>query len=201
MYEMLGDDFLNINNYKVMNLEKAYRLIFENAQELIEEAEILLANKKSTRAYTLSHIASEELSKLPIIFRIATDVHFGVKIDWKKENKNLRDHEGKLRRKFMQQYMLKNPLFINQINLNYIQDKAKIYNTLKNNSLYAGIHESEFCKPSQIITFEIAELNIAVVKEEMSFFEIAEFHTKGFEEALSKADKKQFLSYTFRDTD
>ncbi|MDA1677033.1 AbiV family abortive infection protein [Bacillus cereus group sp. TH152-1LC] len=191
---------MNINNYKIKDLEKAFTLIFENAKELIEESEILLTNERFARSYTLSHIASEELSKLPILFRVATDIHFKIKVDWKNVNKDLRDHEGKLRRKFMQQQILSNPKGINDALLNFIKEKAKHYNTLKNDSLYAGICNGEFTKPSHTIDREIAEANIQVVKEELKLHEVNKYHLIGFSKALAKVNKQDFLSLTFRDT-
>ncbi|MGM2415962.1 MULTISPECIES: AbiV family abortive infection protein [Bacillus cereus group] len=190
---------MNINNYKIKDLEKAYTLIFENAKELIEESEILLANERFARSYTLSHIASEELSKLPILFRVATDIHFKIKVNWKDVNKDLRDHEGKLRRKFIHQQILLNPKGFNDELLKFIKDKAKHYNTLKNDSLYAGIRNGEFTKPSRTIDREIAEANIQVVKEELKLHEMTKYHLIGFSKALTKANKQDFLSLTFRD--
>ncbi|MGQ8813094.1 AbiV family abortive infection protein [Bacillus sp. NA_165.1] len=190
---------MNINNYKIKDLEKAYTLIFENAKELIEESEILLANERFARSYTLSHIASEELSKLPILFRVATDIHFKIKVNWKNVNKDLRDHEGKLRRKFMQQQILLNSKGINDELLKFIIEKAKHYNTLKNDSLYAGIRNREFTKPSRTIDREIAEANIQVVQEELKLHEMKKYHLIGFSKALTKVNKQDFLSLTFRD--
>lgn len=190
---------VNINNYKIEDLEKAYTLIFENAKELIAESEILLANERFARSYTLSHIASEELSKLPILFRVATDIYFDIKVNWKKVNKDLRNHEGKLRRKFMHQQVMANPMGFNDEVLKSIEEKAKHYNALKNDSLYAGIRNGEFTKPSRTIDREIAEANIEVLKEEIKLYEVTKYHLIGFNKALSKTDKKQFLSYTFRD--
>ncbi len=40
--------------------------IMENAQDLIEEAELLLKNNKYARAFALAHLASEELVKFNV---------------------------------------------------------------------------------------------------------------------------------------
>lgn len=190
---------LNINNYKVSDLEKAYCLIYENAKELLEEAEILFAKEKYARAYTLSHISSEELSKLPILYRVATNVYFGIKVNWKDVNKRLRDHEGKLRMKFIsQQFLIGSSLgFVESPE--FIEKKAKIYNDFKNVSFYAGIYEKDFIKPSQIITKEIAEANIGVTKYYFRFIELSDFHIKGFTESLTKINKGFSSSYTGKD--
>ena len=67
-----------------------------NAQSLADEAELLLNNKYFARAYTLSHIARKEISKLYILFRIGIEVIAGKKYDNKKLQKRLNSHKSKI---------------------------------------------------------------------------------------------------------
>ncbi len=45
--------------------------IMENAQELVEEAELLLEHDRNARAYALAHLATEELIKVQLLLPVA----------------------------------------------------------------------------------------------------------------------------------
>jgi AbiV family abortive infection protein len=70
--------------------------VFENALELAEEAGLLLAHSHYPRAYFLSHIASEELGKVPFLLCAAEDFERGVAVDWKRLRRHLERHRAKL---------------------------------------------------------------------------------------------------------
>ncbi|PFF31879.1 hypothetical protein CN327_18265 [Bacillus cereus] len=43
------------------------------------------------RAYLCAHIAFEEFGKLPMLYTVALNVYNGIKTDWKRLNKRIRD--------------------------------------------------------------------------------------------------------------
>ena len=75
----------------------ACHLVFKNALELGAEAELLLEHSHFARAYFLSHIASEELGKVPYLLAAAEGAERGVGVDWRALRLQLEDHREKLR--------------------------------------------------------------------------------------------------------
>ncbi|MEK4822622.1 MULTISPECIES: AbiV family abortive infection protein [Priestia] len=87
---------MNINQLKVDDLEKLFLTIYENACELLEEAELLYNHERYARAYLCSHIAFEEFGKLPMLYSAALNVYNEIKVDWKFLNKRIRNHKRKI---------------------------------------------------------------------------------------------------------
>jgi len=54
---------LSLNQLKVKEVEELFNKIYDNACELLDDAEILFSKKKYARAYFCSHIAFEEFGK------------------------------------------------------------------------------------------------------------------------------------------
>lgn len=78
-------------------IEAARQLLISNARELVNESNLLIKEGRYARSYALAHIACEELSKIPMLVRAGTWVALGLPVDWKKLDKRLRNHQGKLR--------------------------------------------------------------------------------------------------------
>jgi AbiV family abortive infection protein len=78
-------------------LKKLRAFALENATELVAEAELLFQNGKFARTYTLAHLSSEELAKLPLLAAVGVDLVNGATIDWKKIDEKLRSHKVKLK--------------------------------------------------------------------------------------------------------
>lgn len=87
---------MKINQLSVIELEKFFIKIYENACELIEEAEILYSHQKYARSYLCAHTALEELAKLPILKNTATKVFNKQKVDWNLVNKRINRHDSKI---------------------------------------------------------------------------------------------------------
>jgi len=87
---------MSFNQLKVEEIEQIFFKIYENACELLEEAELLYNHQKYARAYLCAHIAFEEFGKLPMLNTAALNVYNGVKTDWKYLNKRIRSHHRKL---------------------------------------------------------------------------------------------------------
>ncbi|MCY8074906.1 AbiV family abortive infection protein [Bacillus haynesii] len=87
---------MSFNQLKLKEIEEIFFKIYENACELIEDAEILYNKERYARAYLCAHIAFEELGKLPMLYTAAIKVYNGIKVDWKNLNKRIRDHKRKI---------------------------------------------------------------------------------------------------------
>lgn len=81
----------------VAQLEIARTKTFENAAGLLADAELLLANQRYARAYSLGVLASEEASTVAKLFSTTVNVLLDRKIDWRRLDKELRSHVAKLR--------------------------------------------------------------------------------------------------------
>jgi AbiV family abortive infection protein len=133
-------------------------LAFENACELIEEAEILFTNERYARTYTLAHLASEEMAKLPTLALAATDLTHDISVNWKRLDEQLRSHTSKLR----------GLLFLDFLGTDVDPNakeislpgkdisRVELFNDLKNASLYSGIYLDSFYKPSAVFGRELA---------------------------------------------
>ena len=87
---------MSFNQLKVEDIEKIFIKIYENACELLEEAELLYNHEKYARAYLCAHIAFEEFGKLPMLNTVVLNINQGIKTDWKKLNRRIRDHKQKI---------------------------------------------------------------------------------------------------------
>ncbi|MFJ7510034.1 AbiV family abortive infection protein [Peribacillus simplex] len=102
---------MNFNQLKVKDVELIYNKIFENACELIDDASLLFDNQKYARAFMCAQISVEEFGKLPTLITVALDIHNGVKVDWKKLNKKLRDHKQKTISSYLTQMLMEKILY------------------------------------------------------------------------------------------
>ena len=164
----------------VLNFEKlehAYIMTYENAKELIEEANILLDNEKYARAYFLAQIAYEEIGKLPIILHETTRALYKEQHDWKKFYKRLRSHDAKNQVNVIFDKISGFPKI--DLDVDEIRDNTKRLNTLKNASLYSDLNEGEFIKPSSIVNEESAKARIRVAEEYMEFISLTKCHEQG----------------------
>ncbi len=162
-------------------LEEAYILVYENAQELLQESRLLFENKRYARSYALAQIAQEELAKLPIIYQEATRAFFREKHDWKNFYKRLRSHESKNKQNFVFYQMMLNLAGNDSLNLEYekIQDNLAFINHLKNVSLYADIKNNQFTKPSNEIKKNLAQAQLELVEEMFRTYSLTGFQNRG----------------------
>lgn len=131
------------------------RKVIENARDLVDEAELLLSHGKFARAFTLAHLATEEMSKAWLVSGLATAVVYGQPVDWKKVGDKLRDHTSKIVSTFLMDYM-RTPQAGDTPNVGGLL--ARIcnpggINKLKNDSLYTSL---KGVKPSEAISPELA---------------------------------------------
>ena len=143
---------------------------FENALELLQEAEILYAHQKLPRAFCLAHLATEELAKLPIIYGARVRMASGEEINWKRFKARLSRHIEKLKAIALFDYM--NDEVDLEKNSDYERyrrqlESAKTLDTVKNISLYSGYHENTPYKPSEQVLQHNAELMITLTRGRM----------------------------------
>ncbi len=141
-------------------LREGIELIFENAKELLLDAELLFENGRYARAYALCQFCIEEMGKSRLIFEQIifagdTQMELNDKEFWKK----FRNHRTKTEKSTMIDFSIEHNLsksksdretFIKNIVKEV--DLTKTYDELKNESLYTNLHKGKFCKPSERIT-------------------------------------------------
>ncbi|WP_433771752.1 AbiV family abortive infection protein [Bacillus wiedmannii] len=178
----------------VDEVEKMRLKVIENASELIEDAKLLLENKRYARAYTLSHLMCEELSKIPMICRALTESAMDKNYKWKDLHKRLVNHNPKIRLFMMMPTVnVKGLEKIVDIPVSQgIKAFEKTLNNLKNNSLYSGFQGDDFKKPSEVITKEIAETMFEIASEYFMFMEVTEGKLRG---TTHKSVGEDFIVY------
>ncbi|WP_369153810.1 AbiV family abortive infection protein [Burkholderia pseudomallei] len=82
---------LSINDFHALRLA-----IYDNAEDLHREADLLLQHSMFSRAYLLAHFCIEELGKIPIIVGIVGNLKKGEKVDWKQANRRFSSHVEKI---------------------------------------------------------------------------------------------------------
>lgn len=163
---------------KPMNINQLFvasRKVLENANELVEEADLLLRNNRFARAFTLAHLACEELVKLQIFYTIAVEVARGHDINWKTMGRQLNKHQVKIRWSVFVDFLRKSPQG-NADNINELFQLVKAsevnLNKLKNDSLYASQIGNDFVKPSEIISREEATQCITRAREQLQIAQL-----------------------------
>lgn len=153
--------------YSEAELKTLCKKAFENAEDLIDDAGILLAKGKYARAYVLAHLACEELAKLPLIYSVRLELSVGTEIDWKSINKRLNSHEEKLKSMAFFDYLNNRGLVGDsesesqyRAQLNFVRQ----FNEIKNVGLYAGKLEGKVIAPHEAFGKELTKsmLNLAV---------------------------------------
>jgi AbiV family abortive infection protein len=187
-----------MNALSLSEIEFLRALALQNSAELLAEAELLFHHKKFARTYTLAHLSSEELAKLPILAAYGVRLINGKTISWKELDEKLRSHTTKL----------KGLLFVDLLGTG-IDPKAKsiqvhkesmsrieLFNTLKNVSLYAGVYNGELYKPNGIFTERLATEALATSRNRFELFSEVEQLTHGKLAELGKRESYMKLLKT-----
>ena len=167
----------------------------QNANELIEDAEILFKEERWPRVLFLCQISGEEIGKYVMLSSLLVQQISEKEIDWKRIWKRLTSHTEKYElATFMENVFLgKNlPTDMKAI-LEYnrmLKDESKELDRFKQNSLYCDFTgESTHC-PSDIIGREIAESALKWAKGRINVFDI-------LEESLQQADVPERINKAF----
>ena len=145
--------------------------VFDNAKELIDEADFLFANDRYSRAYCLYQLASEEIGKGRLLFALIMNRKLGDKIDYKSVDKEFYFHQAKSKSALffeMVAYLVmystqkdksadeRRDLFAKAVANVHDENNAEKLNRYKNDSLYVGLQNDKFVCPSELITQEMA---------------------------------------------
>ena len=148
--------------------------LIENAQELVEEAEFLLAQNRNARAFALAHLATQEIIKFQLLCSVAVEVARDHSVNWKKIDQILRDHEVKIRGAILFDFLREGP----QDGVYQASELAQRMNTSadlnakKNYSLYVSQIGHDFVKPSDLIDRTAATECVAHAREQLQIFQI-----------------------------
>ena len=186
-----------MNVLSLDEIDKARLKVVENARELVQDAEILLSKRRFPRAYSLAHLAIEEMAKIPMLFRAGTEIMVGIEVDWKTLNRRLHSHEDKIKNISIF------GLFIEEISdefgleidnpIKYMEDDLRDLNRQKNFGLYTSLVNEGFRKPSEIITAEMASTHLDLANQYLGFFELIELDDRSNLEKLNQSPKKKEL--------
>jgi len=168
---------LSLNSFKTIQI--AYSKTFNNACELLIDANLLLENERYARAYLLSHIAIEELARCIMLSSAIMKTKIK-SLDVKKLMKRQRNHHSKIELAYSLLEILKNyssPLSReDRVSIattelpKYIigDNEVQKLDDLKNSSLYTDQYGNVTKEPNEVITFKEAEslLNSAMLLKE-----------------------------------
>jgi AbiV family abortive infection protein len=162
------------NQLTLEQLDVGIEAAISNAESLIQEAALLLQNGFHARAYTLAHIAREEMAKVTMFYATGLRMLGGIPVDWAKLQKRLRDHGSKLSSDALLTF-LTTPGASESLRLETMLAGVKVRNEWKNDSLYIVLKGGNFKTPSEIIspikasrTIEIARFTLLDAKELLS---------------------------------
>ena len=180
-----------MKSLSVNQIEKARVTVLENARELVEEAELLLANNRFARAYSLAHLACEELAKIPMLVRAGAYTSRGLDVDRTKLDKRIRSHTSKLRLILLMDFLHDSEVEDDADIRRLKEDLQRIphYNDLKNRSLYASLVDDAFRKPSDLIPGPIATIFLKLTRRRLAFFESVEQDTRGHLEEVANSSE------------
>jgi AbiV family abortive infection protein len=146
----------------IEQIDSGIHKIFENSKSLITEAIILRDAGFFARAFTLAHLAREEMAKISMLYAASLYLLIGVPVDWNQLNKRLRNHISKLTNDAI-------GTFINTEIPKDVDRKAYLEkllsgvrgrNSWKNNSLYVGFDGYDFTSPLKLIKEQAAARTI-----------------------------------------
>jgi AbiV family abortive infection protein len=166
-----------VNPLSIPQILSATSKILENAQELIEDAELLLENNRYPRAFVLAHLASEELIKYHAFFPVVLELARDHRVDWKTIDRLLRDHQAKIRGTILFDFVLEPPSDgVYQANkLSQRMRAVQDTNDLKNYGLYASQIDHEYFKPSDLINDQAARECVSHARGRLQWYRM--FHS------------------------
>lgn len=142
---------------------QAIQKAFKNAEELIDEAEILLKYNKTARAYTLFQFSIEEVGKAFLAFQFVLEGNINDEKETKRFFKDFRSHTAKTKSsegvEFMFALASEKSSYSKKLLEEFMYDRKDVFvtNNFKNYSLYVSEIEGEFYKPSEIITSDMLD--------------------------------------------
>ena len=156
--------------------------IRRNAASLIEEAELLFANGRSSRAYVLAYTACEELGKIAIVVGMVTRVAGNTHVNWKSFSKRFRSHNSKAIQflslgtilPILRDTARGQKIDLVDVEAEVRKNFAAAASTVaeRNSGLYCDFEGKNFFAPDERITPDIASRFIALGKQQLEISEI-----------------------------
>jgi AbiV family abortive infection protein len=182
-------------------LDAAIDAVLENARSLIDESKLLLRFGFHARAYTLGHIAREELAKVTMFYATGLRILSGNTVDWKRLHKRLRDHKEKLKSDALLM-LISTPGAALALPIEKALAGIDVRNEWKNDSLYVALKGNAFKTPSEMITHRRAERTIDLagfaLADTVELLEAGGKLAKGDPEVMKKVFGGAFNSDTLR---
>ena len=168
---------LSINQIKESRLKA-----LQNAEELVNDAEILFQAERWPRVLFLCQISGEEIGKYLLLSSIFVQKISGVDIDWKRVWKRLTSHTEKYELvTYAEDVFLEKEILADIKNyFEKLKDESKELERFKQKSLYCDFTEEIPHCPSDIIGKDIAESALQWAKKRCRLF-------KGIEQSIQKA--------------
>jgi AbiV family abortive infection protein len=154
-----------MSKLNLQQLDEGIDAALANASSLIKEATLLLRSGFHARAYTLSHIAREEIAKVTMLYTCGLRMLVDHPVNWSKLHKRLRDHRSKLTSDALVSFVntaVNTPSGVEMLQLEMMLAGTTIRNEWKNESLYIALKDNHFKTPSQVITPQKAERTIGL---------------------------------------
>jgi len=169
----------------------------ENAKELIEEAEILLDNKRYSRVLFLSQIAGEEIGKYLLLKSTMVSLATEQIINWKLFWKQYKSHKEKLKYvTYFEDVLLEQISKNKSIKEYYGELKSQVFmlDEHKQKSLYSDFTEEIAHKPKDVVTKQMATDSLKWARGRFGLF--SELYRKTREnKTIDKITKKDFLDF------
>jgi len=160
----------------IQEIESAREKLLRNAESLFEESHLLYQNGFFPRAYCLAHLCCEELAKIPMLVGVGLDLVNGDQVDWKKLYRRLTRHQDKINAMHVHDYF-QSEVRADDSDVREHEAALKTtphLNDMKNNSLYAGLVNSIFREPSEVVTQENAMELIKITNERLQYIQTVE---------------------------
>jgi len=171
-------------------LKDARLKTLRNAEDLIKEAEILYKNGHFPRIIFLCQIAGEEIGKYFIIGSFIVDFIKG-NINWKRFWKRFLSHQEKLETlTFFENILLgmEAPKKCGEY-LKKIQDESRLFEQLKQKSIYTGFTKESPHYPAEIITEKMALSCLHLAQDRLKLIKTFEKEL-GLDDIINKIKRK-----------
>lgn len=172
-------------------------LILQNALSLLEEAQLLFGHGFFARSYTLAHLASEEIVKIPMLVRAVMDEMAGIPYDWRKLERKLTSHIKKIDAAHFHDY-LNTEIRADDSDVRAYEaalETTADINEDKNNSIYCGFADGAATSPLKHISESMARDMIDTSSQRIHWIQSQEEVTRGIlsrglsEESLARHRK------------
>ncbi|GKW49137.1 AbiV family abortive infection protein [Halomonas sp. NCCP-2165] len=165
----------------IEEIESAREKLLRNAESLFAESQMLYKHGFFPRAYCLAHLCCEELAKIPMLVGVGLDLVNGEEIDWKKLHRRLTRHQDKINAMHDHDYF-QSEIRADDSDVREHEAALKTtphLNDMKNNSLYAGLVDSVFREPSEVVTQNDAIDLMNIANKRLKYMQTVERSSMG----------------------